>query len=74
MYVILAVPAVTPVATPVTECTETTAGVPDDHVPPAGEDASVTKLPAHMPVAPLNAVGSGLTVTTRVRAQPVAVA
>lgn len=64
------VPAVIPVATPVTECTETAAGVPDVQVPPAGADDNVTKLPTHMPVAPVKAVGRGLTVTMRVRTQP----
>ncbi len=47
VYVMLLVPPDTPVISPVSESTVTTAGLPDAHVPPVGVAVSVVELPSH---------------------------
>jgi hypothetical protein len=69
VYVIIAVPAVTPVTTPDAE-TVAVAVLPLAHVPPAGELANVMLAPSHTFEGPIMSAGAAFTVTTLVRKQP----
>ena len=64
VYVMVDVPAVTPVTTPVDD-TVATAVLDEDHVPPAVAEANCVVKPEHTFVAPVIAatVGNGFTVT-----------
>lgn len=68
---ITAVPADTPVTTPVEEPTVATEGLPDDHTPPPGELAKAMLDPTHTWVGPVIAAGIGSTVTLIVAKHPV---
>lgn len=71
VYVIVAVPAVAPVTTPVVKPTLATLPMLLVHTPPSESFVREVVLPAQMVVAPVIAAGSGLTVKIAVRAQPV---
>ena len=65
MYVIVAVPALTPVTDPVDELTIAVAVFELDHVPPVVVFTKVTLEPSHTDVVPVIAttVGNAFTVT-----------
>ena len=63
VYVILAVPALTPETTPVPDPTVAIPTLPLVHVPPAGVELSVVVAPAQITAVPVMAVGAVLTVT-----------
>ena len=69
VYVIVDVPAIAPVTTPVVG---TTVALPLllVHVPPAGVEFNVVVKPTHTLVVPVSVVGLGLTVTGVVMIQP----
>ena len=69
VYVIFAVPAPTPVTTPLPEPTVATPVLPLVHAPPPAS-LSVMVRPAHTGVFPVMAAGVGLTVITVVVIQP----
>lgn len=73
-YVIVAVPGLPPVTMPPDKVTDATAVLLLLHVPPPGISLSVTVAPEHTVDGPLIAPGAGLTVTSTVAVQPVAVA
>ena len=66
------VPTVRPVTTPIVVTTVPTAVLLLLHVPPELVLASVVVRPVHTVAEPIIAGGSGATVTTTVRLQPVA--
>ena len=74
VYVIVAVPAATPVTTPVLEFTVATAVFDDVHTPPAVALVNVVVEPAHTSVVPLIAATTGIalivTVVFTVEVQP----
>jgi hypothetical protein len=70
VYVIVVVPASTPVAMPL-GLTVATLPVLLAHVPPAVASASVVVRPAHTVIVPVMVAGNGLTVITVVVMQPV---
>jgi hypothetical protein len=63
VYDILAVPAVTPVTTPVEEPTLATDGAPLLHVPPVVAQLTVRVVPVQIVPAPVTAAGCAFTVT-----------
>ena len=71
VYVIIAVPALTPDATPLKEPIVATAMLLLLHVPPIVASLSVVVLPTQTAVTPVIAAGSGLTVIIVVVRQPV---
>lgn len=70
-YDMVAVPAETPVTTPVEEPTVATPVLPLLHVPNNVASSSVVVELTHTVIVPVMAAGSGLTDTTTERAQPV---
>lgn len=62
VYVILAVPADTPLNTPAGDVTDATDVEPLDHVPPDGLLLSVLVVPAHSSSVPLIVLGTALIV------------
>jgi hypothetical protein len=70
VYVITAVPALTPLTTPVEEPTVATPVLPLVHVPPAGEELSVVEEPVQTEAVPVIAAGWVFTVTVAVEKQP----
>lgn len=72
MYVIIALPAVTPVTTPKLASTVAIDVLPLVHVPPVVALARVVVNPSHTCKPPVITAGSGFTVATSVRIQPVA--
>jgi hypothetical protein len=71
VYMIVTVPAATPVTTPVDTPTLPIAGALLIHVPPGTTSVSVTADPTHTAPGPIIAAGNALTVTITVAAQPV---
>jgi len=71
VYVIVAVPAATPVSKPVVGFMVMLEGLLLVHTPPATELASVIVLPVHTFELPEIAEGDGFTVTVVVTVQPV---
>jgi hypothetical protein len=72
VYVILVVPALTPVTSPVPASTVAFDVLLLVHVPPAGEELNAVAAPAHTCASPPIADGISFTVTSRLTAQPVA--
>ena len=68
VYVIVAVPAETPLTTPVVEFTVATPVLPELQVPPVTVELKVVLPPTQIPWVPLNvpALGAAVTVTVRV--------
>jgi hypothetical protein len=66
VYLMVAIPAETPVITPLAS-TDAIPGTDDNQLPPTVAELSVVVAPAHMPVTPVIAAGSALTVITVVR-------
>jgi hypothetical protein len=68
----IAVPGATPVATPVVTPIVATVTSPLVHVPPVGEQLSVTDVPTHrLPAAPVIRPGNANTVTVTILRHPV---
>lgn len=72
-YVIVVVPTVRPVTTPVVASTDPMAGALLLQVPPAGVELRVVVAPRHAMLIPVMAVGVGVTVTTATELQPATV-
>lgn len=71
-YVIVAVPAETPVTTPEALPTVATPVVPEVHVPPVVASPKVVVAAVHIAAMPVIAPGAAITVTTATVLQPVA--
>ena len=71
VYLIIAMPGVTPVTTPVLKPTVAMAGVLLLQVPPGIASLTVIAVPMHKTEGPTIGAGSGLTLTTVVVEQPV---
>jgi hypothetical protein len=71
VYTIVTVSTELPVITPVTGSMDATNGLVLLHVPPGGVLAIVVDVRLQKPLLPVIGVGSGFTVTTAVRTQPV---
>ena len=70
-YVIIAVPALTPVILQDSELVEPTVAAPEQlHMPPVMPSVSVIEFPLHTAPAPDMAVGVAFTVTVALAAQP----
>lgn len=72
-YVMVAIPAVTPVTIPVDDPTVAIPGALLVHVPPVTPSLSVVARPMHTCVTPVIAVGTVFTVTVAVALQPAAI-
>ena len=68
----MAVPAPTPVTTPVEKVMDATAGAAQLHTPPGVGSLTAVENPTHVDSAPSTTIGSGLTVNVAVTIQPVA--
>lgn len=70
VYVIITVPADTPVTVPVLLPTVAIPVLPDSQVPPDGDELSVEADPIHTDKVPVGTVGEVLTVTVLIAIQP----